>query len=112
MIKLLTAVAGAALLAAPAYADPDKDESGNGYRERFERWDRGDYREDEDRDYRDYRSYRGRYSIPAGHLPPPGECRVWFYERPAGQQPPPTNCGDARRMAYRLGGRVIYGGRR
>ena len=51
--------------------------------------------------------------IPPGHLPPPGECRVWCDGRPAGQQPPPTNCGEAERIAsgdrY---ARVMYGGDR
>ncbi|GEM_PF-5883370 len=32
------------------------------------------------------------YDIPAGHLPPPGECRIWYPDRPAGQQPPPGGC--------------------
>lgn len=31
-------------------------------------------------------------SIPYGHLPPPGECRLWFPDRPDGQQPPPQHC--------------------
>lgn len=53
------------------------------------------------------RSDRG---IPAGHLPPPGECRVWHDNRPPGQQPPPTDCASARRQARSSGGRVIYGG--
>ncbi|CAA9307061.1 MAG: hypothetical protein AVDCRST_MAG40-743, partial [uncultured Gemmatimonadaceae bacterium] len=34
----------------------------------------------------------GRGSVPNGHLPPPGECRVWYDDRPPGQQPPPTGC--------------------
>lgn len=46
--------------------------------------------------------------IPAGHLPPPGSCRVWYDDRPAGQQPPPTSCRDAERTARERGGRVIY----
>lgn len=52
----------------------------------------------------------GRGSIPPGHLPPPGECRVWYDDRPPGHQTPPTSCGEARLEAYRTGGRVIYGG--
>jgi hypothetical protein len=32
------------------------------------------------------------YGIPAGHLPPPGACRVWYVGREPGQQPPPTSC--------------------
>ncbi|SDY54535.1 lysozyme inhibitor LprI family protein [Citreimonas salinaria] len=31
--------------------------------------------------------------VPAGHLPPPGLCQVWYPDRPPGQQPPPTDCG-------------------
>lgn len=30
--------------------------------------------------------------IPPGHLPPPGECRIWFPDRPPGHQPPPGPC--------------------
>ena len=37
------------------------------------------------------------YEIPPGHMPPPGECRVWFPDRPPGQQPPPGNCADLQR---------------
>lgn len=32
--------------------------------------------------------------IPAGHLPPPGSCRIWYPDRPPGQQPPPGDCSD------------------
>lgn len=44
----------------------------------------------------------GRYpsehvDIPHGHLPPPGECRVWYPDLPPGQQPPPGNCRDLKR---------------
>ena len=53
---------------------------------------------------------RGRREIPLGHLPPPGECRVWYDDRPPGQQPPPTSCGAARREAARTGARVVHGG--
>ena len=47
--------------------------------------------------------------IPPGHLPPSGECRVWFDGRPPGQQSSPTSCANARARAARDGGRVIYG---
>ena len=30
--------------------------------------------------------------IPAGHRPPPGECKLWYPKREAGQQPPPASC--------------------
>lgn len=36
--------------------------------------------------------------IPHGHLPPPGECRVWFVDRPPGHQPPPGSCARLRRQ--------------
>lgn len=54
---------------------------------------------------------RGRSGgIPPGHLPPPGECRVWYDGVPPGQQPPPTSCAEAHRMASRSrDARVIYG---
>jgi hypothetical protein len=45
-----------------------------------------------------YPSYRTLH-IPPGHLPPPGQCRVWYPGRPPGQQPPPTSCDQALREA-------------
>lgn len=30
--------------------------------------------------------------VPPGHLPPPGQCRIWFPDRPPGHQPPPGPC--------------------
>ena len=49
--------------------------------------------------------------IPPGHLPPPGQCRVWYDGRPPGHQPPPTGCREAERVASRdRYARVIYGG--
>lgn len=37
--------------------------------------------------------YATPVQIPPGHMPPPGECRVWYPDRPPGQQPPPGPCG-------------------
>lgn len=31
-------------------------------------------------------------SIPPGHYPPPGMCRIWYPGLPPGQQPPPGDC--------------------
>jgi hypothetical protein len=35
--------------------------------------------------------------VPPGHLPPPGECRIWYPDRPPGHQPPPGNCRELER---------------
>ena len=52
----------------------------------------------------------GAQRVPPGHMPPPGQCRVWIDGRPPGQQPPPTDCRSAERAASRTGNaRVIYG---
>lgn len=107
MLKRVLFAGALALMVTPAIADPNKDESGNGsYRE----WDgRGDRNDRRDR-WDDDREHRGHYNsarVPAGHLPPPGSCRVWLRNRPAGHQPPPMSCREARRYANRYGGRVI-----
>ena len=52
----------------------------------------------------------GGYGVPSGHLPSPGQCRVWYPGRPPGQQPPPVDCARAQYDANRYGGQVIYGG--
>jgi hypothetical protein len=44
--------------------------------------------------------------IPKGHLPPPGECKIWIPGSPAGQQGPPQSCGSAFQNAP-LGAWVI-----
>lgn len=55
----------------------------------------------------------GAQRVPPGHLPPPGQCRVWYDRRPPGQQPAPTSCANARATVARAGSRdnarVIYG---
>lgn len=65
--------------AGAASADPWKDESGKGQWRASYGW-QGD-------------GYAPRYTqIPRGHLPPPGECRVWRPGVPPGHQPPPFRC--------------------
>lgn len=97
----LTTLTCLLLLGAGAHADEGKDESGKGkqrYEERFKRSERGERSERSDRDHRDGNSHfhrQGQTRIPNGHLPPPGECRVWYPNRPAGQQPPPFKCGKS-----------------
>ena len=42
---------------------------------------------------------RGRnkaFRIPPGHMPPPGECRVWYPGVPPGHQPPSVACRALR----------------
>jgi hypothetical protein len=75
--SLCTALCAAAFMLATrtASADPWKDESGKG------QW-RGNYGWQGD-SYAP-RRYRQAGPIPPGHLPPPGECRVWACRRPFG----------------------------
>ena len=51
---------------------------------------------------------QGRDRVPAGHMPPPGMCRVWIDGVPPGQQPAPTDCASAVRNRP-ANGRVIFG---
>lgn len=47
-------------------------------------------------------------AVPSGHLPPPGECRIWYPDRSAGQQPPPGPCHELRHQVP-PGARLIRG---
>lgn len=49
--------------------------------------------------------YDRGFSIPPGHRPPPGSCRVWYPGLPPGQQPPPGSC-----YAYVPAGAVMVRG--
>ncbi|MDQ3843520.1 MAG: hypothetical protein M3342_05835 [Bacteroidota bacterium] len=68
--------------------------------------------EEKDRDKDEGRGREGRtypfsaLGIPKGHLPPPGECKIWIPGRPPGQQGPPQSCSSALRNAP-LGAWVI-----
>lgn len=46
------------------------------------------------------RGKREHIRIPPGHMPPPGECRLWYYDRPPGHQPPPVQCHRIRRIPH------------
>jgi hypothetical protein len=48
----------------------------------------------------------GSLGIPKGHLPPPGECKIWIPGKEPGQQGPPQSCASAIRNAP-LGAWVI-----
>src|SRR5437016_734505 len=37
--------------------------------------------------------------IPPGHLPPPGQCRIWVQGRPPGHQAPARSCDRIERSA-------------
>jgi len=45
--------------------------------------------------------------IPPGHMPTPGDCRVWYIGQPPGHQPPAVPCGILR--GYRFPGAVVVG---
>ena len=95
MIERIATTALACLLAlgsAAVVADEGKDESGKG-----KRWREEGHRYETRGDGEGRGSYFHRHGytrIPNGHLPPPGECRIWYPDRPAGHQPPPFKCGQ------------------
>ena len=125
MQMALVALASTAMLllsSTTALADPDKDESrGQEKRQvrgseihgerKYEDKDGGQYKH---KDRRGKDEYKGdgklpsrswfhdhgyaNLGLPDGHLPPPGECRIWYPARPAGQQPPPGKCGALSRQ--------------
>ena len=99
MRRMATCLGLAAALALPAaaLADPWKDESGQGRGGGEGRGGgpalvvpipvpvpQGHYGPPPGRD--------AEPRIPQGHMPSPGECRVWIPGVPAGQQPPPGRC--------------------
>lgn len=46
-----------------------------------------------------YDSLHSACHVPTGHLPPPGECRIWYPGLPPGQQPPPGDCYELEHHA-------------
>lgn len=55
----------------------------------------------ERRDTYFHRSGHTRLDIPAGHYPPPGQCRIWYPHKPVGHQPPPGKCKKLRHRVPR-----------
>jgi hypothetical protein len=45
--------------------------------------------------------------IPPGHLPPPGQCRIWVPGEPPGHQQPPRSCDHIEQTAP-AGGWILY----
>lgn len=43
-------------------------------------------------------AHYGNLNIPPGHLPPPGQCRIWYPGQPPGHQPPPGDCYELSRQ--------------
>ena len=97
----------------PSFVMADEGKNESGQREKRGGWDRDrdrdkdrrderrEDRSDRKRDKGDHRSYfhehgYTRLSIPRGHYPPPGECRIWYPDRPPGHQPPPGSCRQLR----------------
>jgi hypothetical protein len=54
------------------------------------------------RSARPRKSYQVRHGvrIPPGHLPGPGQCRVWYPNRPPGHQPAPFRCSERYHDPY------------
>ena len=122
---IAVAVATACLAASPAFADRGKEDKreGRSHEQKHDRHDRDDHgkRHDKDRDDRAERRDRhdgrdkdrshghAQVKVPPGHLPPPGECRIWFPDRPPGHQPPPGDCRElSRRVPH--GAVLVEGG--
>ena len=118
----------------PRNEKSDKDEKQNNKDKKGkdkEKKDKDEYKKDKDRyeenkdkkdrdDYTENNEYKKRIevgarerqlplnslNIPKGHLPPPGECKIWIPGKPAGQQGPNVSCAYANANAP-LGAWVI-----
>jgi hypothetical protein len=101
VLRLCTALLLVAALAAPAVADPGKDEAHGKERKAHQEKHRSKGKDWESRGPDGYFPEHGytTLGIPPGHLPPPGQCRLWYPDRPPGHQPPPAHCGYLRYQA-------------
>jgi hypothetical protein len=97
VLRLFTALFLVGALVTTTGADPDKDEAhgkeGKGHKDSHEkRWSTAKHWESHGHDgYFPEHGYL-TLGIPPGHLPPPGQCRLWYPDRPPGHQPPPERC--------------------
>ena len=82
---------------ATAVADEGKDEACGKERNERKEKRRPEAKDLSPRGYDAYFHDHGyaTLNIPEGHLPPPGECRLWFPGQPPGHQPP-GKCGRLR----------------
>jgi hypothetical protein len=55
-------------------------------------------------------STAARFGIPPGHLPPPGQCRVWIPGEPPGKQKKKNAAGDCSSLSRQVpaGGWLVY----
>ena len=89
-------IAAVCALTATATAEQRGQDQRERGQDREERRQDGDERGDRGGDSYFHRRGYARLDIPAGHYPPPGECRVWLPGRPPGHQPPPGSCRQLR----------------
>jgi hypothetical protein len=97
-LRLFAALFLVAAMATPAMADEWKDEAHGKARKEHKEKHRSKGNDWEHRGYDGYFHEHGytTLGIPPGHLPPPGQCRLWYPDRPPGHQPPPERCGHLR----------------
>ncbi len=84
------------------FGTSDSYAQGSSDRKKDKRWDKRnkDWKPGKGKDERWGRTSErvypyARLKVPKGHLPPPGECRIWLPGVPPGQQPPPQSCRSA-----------------
>ena len=87
---LVLALSISLLSAGTAFAHHDKAESGKGKGKHAAQAAKP--RAHGGKDTYFHRHGHAKLTIPKGHYPPPGACRIWYPGRPPGQQPPPGNC--------------------
>jgi hypothetical protein len=54
------------------------------------------------------RSLFSSFTIPRGHVPPPGTCRIWYHDRAPSRQPPMGACSELERTVP-AGAYLVYG---